>query len=434
MTQLATFSALRRRISSLLRPSRLAIASAVDKAGALPSLIVFAAAMVIVPALGPIKSTIPLSAETSINVVISRTSILGVVVVCALVWILPLFHARQITEPAARFESVLKGREHLFHIVAAVALLLGVLVTWTQFQYTANSNERVIIATREAQVTERLARAVEMLGKEDIAVRVGALYALERLARDSPKDYRTVMELLLTVVREHAPLPRPADVSPSDRRHDRQLVQAAMTIIGRRTLDTDETRPYPHWRLSGTDLTDLWLSRGNYAGFTFMGADLSGSVLIATKLSGASFEGAVMQSVQLNDASLDRADFMNADLTCSSMQNVDASGSRFYGTRMIGASLSGKLAGAKFNYADLTSGSLFGDVGGARFERLIFQGAWVTATNWEKASVYELVGRPFEGRMAPATKGYLAARGITPLPPTTQFIPPTCRPRPLWPW
>src|ERR1700733_5599446 len=39
--------------------------------------------------------------------------------------------------------------------------------------------------SREGQVTDRYTKAIEQLGSEQISVRIGGIYALERIARDS---------------------------------------------------------------------------------------------------------------------------------------------------------------------------------------------------------------------------------------------------------
>ncbi len=39
----------------------------------------------------------------------------------------------------------------------------------------------------------------------NLEVRLGGIYALERIARDSPKDHWTIMEVLTAYVRENSP-------------------------------------------------------------------------------------------------------------------------------------------------------------------------------------------------------------------------------------
>jgi hypothetical protein len=42
--------------------------------------------------------------------------------------------------------------------------------------------------SREGQVTERYTRAIEQLGSKELDVRLGGIYALERVARDSARE------------------------------------------------------------------------------------------------------------------------------------------------------------------------------------------------------------------------------------------------------
>ena len=50
--------------------------------------------------------------------------------------------------------------------------------------------------SREGQVTDRYTKAIEQLGSDKLDVRIGGIYALERVARDSAKDHPTIMEVL----------------------------------------------------------------------------------------------------------------------------------------------------------------------------------------------------------------------------------------------
>ena len=57
---------------------------------------------------------------------------------------------------------------------------------------------------QEGQITERFTRAIEQLGSEKMAIRLGGIYALERIANDSDKDYWPIIETLTAYVRERA--------------------------------------------------------------------------------------------------------------------------------------------------------------------------------------------------------------------------------------
>ena len=58
--------------------------------------------------------------------------------------------------------------------------------------------------TEQGQVTDRYTKAIEQLGSDKLDVRIGGIYALERVARDSAKDHPTVMEVLTAFIREHS--------------------------------------------------------------------------------------------------------------------------------------------------------------------------------------------------------------------------------------
>jgi hypothetical protein len=72
--------------------------------------------------------------------------------------------------------------------------------------------------SREGQVTDRYTKAIEQLGSEKLDVRIGGIYALERVAGDSARDHPTVMAVLSAFVREHSrehwPAPEPATAAP----------------------------------------------------------------------------------------------------------------------------------------------------------------------------------------------------------------------------
>jgi hypothetical protein len=60
---------------------------------------------------------------------------------------------------------------------------------------------------RHGQITERFTRAIDQLGNESLDVRLGVIYALERIAKDSRHDHPQVVEILTAYIREHAPWP-----------------------------------------------------------------------------------------------------------------------------------------------------------------------------------------------------------------------------------
>jgi hypothetical protein len=78
--------------------------------------------------------------------------------------------------------------------------------------------------TEQGQITERFTRAIDQLGATDddgnprLEIRLGGIYALERIDKESPKRayHSTVMEVLTAYVRENAPWPPKSANSPEE--------------------------------------------------------------------------------------------------------------------------------------------------------------------------------------------------------------------------
>lgn len=62
-------------------------------------------------------------------------------------------------------------------------------------------SRRAYQLTEQGQVTDRYTRAIEQLGSQELDVRIGGIYARERVAFDSPRDHPTVMEVLCAFTR-----------------------------------------------------------------------------------------------------------------------------------------------------------------------------------------------------------------------------------------
>lgn len=94
-------------------------------------------------------------------------------------------------------------------LAAIVGFVLAGFRTSTQMQMTQTAID--------GQVTERFTKAVEQLGHKKRAVRLGAIYALERIAKDSARDRDTIVETLAAYIREHAPRkPQAAEAKPPE--------------------------------------------------------------------------------------------------------------------------------------------------------------------------------------------------------------------------
>ena len=107
-----------------------------------------------------------------------------------------------------------------------------VFTAWNVTLYRSNLTlyRRTNEITEQGQVTDRYTKAIEQLGSDKLDVRIGDIYALERVARDSPRDHPTVMEVLSAFIREHShkPWPEPDPASREQELSTRPDVQAAV--------------------------------------------------------------------------------------------------------------------------------------------------------------------------------------------------------------
>lgn len=160
------------------------------------------------------------------------------------------------------------------------------------FFVTAFFTWRNIQISEEKQVSERFSKAVEQLGSDQIQVRLGGIYSLERLAKDSPHDHWTVMEVLTAFIRETSSVNRDAHLTEEQRSPVTTDVQAALTVIGRRNTTSESGNQkldlskinLRRADLEEADLEEADLSEANLNGANLFRADLSGSILLATDL------------------------------------------------------------------------------------------------------------------------------------------------------
>jgi hypothetical protein len=127
--------------------------------------------------------------------------------------------------------------------------------------------------SRETQITDRFTKAIGYLGavssqgEKQIETRLGGIYALERIAKDSPDDHWPIMEILTAYVRHNAPWRGTGPVAEPEKD-----IQAAMTVIGRRVFVRDRHR---HINLSRVNLSGIDLPRAHLDGAIIQQAHLS---------------------------------------------------------------------------------------------------------------------------------------------------------------
>ena len=255
-------------------------------------------------------------------------------------------------------ESVGLAIRNLVLVLAAIAALP--LAIWR-----SKVAEHQADTAQLGLLNERYQKGAEMLGSQELPVRLGGIYALARLAREHSGDYHTqIMRLLCAFIRNPTgepakpPLPKEGSTNQAEfnfgfkkeaedgedhRRRVREDVQAVMTALRERSksqIKIEENEGYP-LDLSGSNLKcvrlisenlksarlDVVLAKllegTNLSAAVMIDANLSDAVMPISNLSGANLSGAIMTAANLNGTDLSGANLSHADLTEANLSGTE---------------------------------------------------------------------------------------------------------------
>jgi hypothetical protein len=257
----------------------------------------------------------------------------------------------------------------LVQAVVGVVLTVGAVATWRNLKATQDKLE----VDREAQITNRFTQAIGQLGAElkdgqpNLVVRLGGIYALERIARDSHRDHWTIMEVLTAYVRQNARWTSDPSISagsppelsegepqaaqrPTPVRTD---IQAIVTVLGRRVRSVDRQEP-ARLNLRETDLREVDLTHAHLERADLSDAHLEGADLGAIHLEDAHLVGTQMQRAMLVNAHLERANLSHAHLEEASFTTAHLEGAHLWSAHMDRTQCSGAhFEGARLSDAQL---------------------------------------------------------------------------------
>ena len=268
-----------------------------------------------------------------------------VIVALAAIWLVPRFQARrwraQGVEPQQVAELENGARGTLVQIFGGVALILTFVATWVQIADTREASEQTLELTQSQQQSERYTTAVAQLGSPRLEIRLGGIYALQQVARESPRLQQPVAELMM------AYLKRNHSVRQRNRKRFarvRLFNEAANAgVVVATACDTRLVRPEPDAQAAMSALYAV--PRDARGAFDLSGVDLAGIRLVDPDFSG----------VEMREAWLVEADLLGADF-----EDARLDGSDFRRTCLRGADMSrahlheGPAGGADLRGADLS--------------------------------------------------------------------------------
>lgn len=307
-------------------------------------------------------------------------------------------HDAGIKEPRERIELENKLRATLAQTLGGAIVLIGLFLAWKRITAT----ERTVEVSKQGQITERFTRAINQLGAshanggKKLEIRLGGIYSLERIARESEESHWPVVEILTAYVRENArrkhnpnqrlerimveggeaeKFPPSAFIPriPAD-------IQAILSVLGRRTSTYQNGEEH---RLN--------LAHTNLQGAVLTGANLQGAILFRANL-----QRAMLYKSNLLDAVLDESDLQETNLNYADLQRACLRRARLQKAYLMGAKLQyGKLAGTLLSGADLRGADLRGanleaaKLSGTNLQRAKLRGANLGNASLETANLRE---------------------------------------------
>jgi uncharacterized protein YjbI with pentapeptide repeats len=343
--------------------------------------------------------------------VLELAGIAGLLAV-GLIWLLGADIWLFLSENSAIVRDLLVGLTALVAFITARAAI-------SQASTARNRHDKQTEADRERRITDSFTKAVELLGSDKLAARLGGIYALERIARESKRDHWPIMETLTAYVRNKAPsqgraqdASRPNQADTSDEEASVYAVAAAVTAAEgiteaeQGTVQDPTVKPAVDVQAVLTVLTRRAIGHEeknqclDLARTNLCGTRLSGTNLSRVDLSGADLREAKLNKANLSKANLDKTDLMGANL---------------YEVNLHGANLSRtSLLYAKLHWANLSRANLYeADLSGANLRRACLNGALLLNAKLAKADLRKADLRNVDLRNVDLSEAELTGADLT---------------------
>lgn len=190
-------------------------------------------------------------------------------------------------------------------------------------QQTLANSEKSLALERRSKESERFFRAIEMLSNDDsMYARVGALYALGSLAKESKADRNQSYDVIGSFLRT-----KTLGLEQGDNEPPQPDVQAAIDVLSDRVPDAnrDSMRSID---FTGLTLKGVDFREGNYEFCSFSRAKLNNSQMTSCRLTFARFTNANCGGVRFDHSNLVYASFQEANLDSADFDYKDYGSSK----------------------------------------------------------------------------------------------------------
>ena len=283
------------------------------------------------------------------------------------------------------WEDLRGSQDSLGTTIRTVALVIGGMIAVILAMWRSRVAERQATTAQQGLLNERYQKGAEMLGSAMLSVRMGGIYALQRLAEEHREQYHVQVMRLFCVFARHptrqmqseTPIQakmaaRKFDQTPFDEPDEiREDVQAVMEAIGYRSGEAIVLEKHSQFKLDlrGADIRNARLNRANLAGADFTKANLRHAHLVSADLSNAVLWDADLSSEvdpvtpMMFKTLLDGVNLCGANLMYANLSGARLQGARLCHSNLFETNLSSTfLYGAKLISADISLANLSGAI------------------------------------------------------------------------
>ncbi|MBI4687918.1 MAG: pentapeptide repeat-containing protein [Nitrospirae bacterium] len=232
------------------------------------------------------------------------------------VWLVPVLQVNVDYPNASREEKMQfqnDYRESLSKSLEAaggLAFIITAYFAWLNFK-----------VAEDKQITDRFSKAVEQLrNDENIYCRLGGIYSLERIAKDSENDYYQTIKILAAYIRTKKPLTLDIQANKSIVENSSLLPidieEVLIILLQRRSIEREE-------KLDPGNKVKLDLSKTNLHGIEFGGAKLQRAELTGTNFKQAFLCYSNFSLAHLSKTNLSNAKLQGSSFECALLDEVD---------------------------------------------------------------------------------------------------------------
>ena len=230
------------------------------------------------------------------------------------------------------WEDLHGDSDSLSTTVNKLSLVVGGIIAIELAVWRSIVGERQVETAQRSLLNERFQKGAEMLGSEDLSVRLGGIYALKHLAAEHPDQYHIqVMELLCAFVRH----PTRDKSGSANLNEERQSPRADVNSVAEIICNRDNSHLFLERNagfkldLSDADLRRISLTNADLSGAYLLGADLSGASLMMANLTNAQLAGAIFSELRPPTECQSDEDRSEAILSKAFIREANFSGAGF---------------------------------------------------------------------------------------------------------